>query len=307
MAQSKNSACCGIGVIPEGVECDEILFDIVSEVSVRSVLKPVRDFIAEYIQARYGIVNGELIKAYETLFEKVYTEDIVRYQHESGLLACPSLSADRVCYWAGHSIVDDNAYLANIAESLLKYYDTCKERGGYRKDLVAILRQLIANESWQYVYGLQAAIRKKDLIAFEKNANKFMSLFDLQEKVVDCDNDLNLQKYLDKAAKRGHSEKDKSWLIRTAKLLITFWNESQQALELHDYAAREYGDMLRYFYKPRWKKFIDDVRKALQNGEDVVDYNRYKYDKVFLEREHKYLVKVRNDLFDVAKSTLLNI
>ena len=307
MAQSKNSACCGIGVIPEGVECDEILFDIVSEVSVRSILKPVRDFIAEYIQARYGIVNGELIKAYETLFEKVYTEDIVRYQHESGLLACPSLSADRVCYWAGHSIVDDNAYLANIAESLLKYYDTCKERGGYRKDLVAILRQLIANESWQYVYGLQAAIRKKDLIAFEKNANKFMSLFDLQEKVVDCDNDLNLQKYLDKAAKRGHSEKDKSWLIRTAKLLITFWNESQQALELHDYAAREYGDMLRYFYKPRWKKFIDDVRKALQNGEDVVDYNRYKYDKVFLEREHKYLVKVRNDLFDVAKSTLLNI
>ena len=53
---------------------------------------------------------------------------------------------------------------------------------------------------------------------------------------------MNLKKYLDKAAKRGRSEKDKSWLIRVAKLLITFWNESQQALELHDYAAREYGE-----------------------------------------------------------------
>ena len=307
MAQAQTSACCGIGVIPEGVECDEVLFDIVSEVSVRSVLKPVRDFIAEYILARYGIVNNELIKADEMLFEKVYTEDIVHYQHESGLLACPSLSADRVCYWAGHSVVEDNAYLANIAESLLKYYEACKESDGYRKDLVAILRQLIANESWQYVYGLQEAIRKKDLIAFEENANKFMSLFDLQEKVVDCDNDLNLKKYLDKAAKRGRSEKDKSWLIRVAKLLITFWNESQQALELHDYAAREYGDMLRYFYKPRWKKFIDDARKALQNGEEVMDYNRYEYDKAFLECEHEYSLETKDDLFNVAKMLLLNI
>lgn len=307
MAQDVNSACVGIGSIPEGVECDEILFDIISEVAIRKELRSQNVFLREYLEARYGYVCDELVGVYKTLFEKVYVADIVAYQHESGLLTCPSLEADRVCYWAGHSIVEDNTYLANIAKSLLNYYENCKESDGYRKDLVGILRQLIANESWQYIYGLQDAIKSKDLVTFEENAKKLLELFDLQEQVVDCDLNLNLQNYLNKAAKRGRTEKDKQWLVRCAKLLITFWGESEDCATLHDYAAREYGDMLRCFYRPRWEKFINDARKTLQEGREQPNYNRYQYDKAFLESEQEYSVKVRKDLFEVAKIALSNI
>ena len=307
MAQDENSACIGIGTIPEGVECDEILFDILSEISIRKELRPQKEFLEEYIGVRCGYVCDELIETYKTLFEKVYVADIVAYQHESGLLTCPSLEADRVCYWAGHSIVEDNTYLANIAQSLLNYYENCKESDGYRKDLVGILRQLIANESWQYIYGLQDAVKSKDLVVFEENAKKLLGLFELQGQVVDCDKNLNLQNYLNKAAKRGRTEKDKQWLVRCAKLLITFWGEGEDCATLHDYAAREYGDMLRCFYKPRWEKFINDARKALQEDKETVSYNRYQHDKAFLESEQEYPIKVRENLFEVAKITLSNI
>ena len=129
----------------------------------------------------------------------------------------------------------------------------------------------------------------------------------MQVQVLDCDKNLNLQNYLNKAAKRGRTEKDKQWLVRCAKLLITFWGEGEDCATLHDYAAREYGDMLRCFYKPRWEKFINEARKALQEGREPSRYNRYQYDKVFLEDGQEYSVKVRKDLFEVAKIALSNI
>ena len=77
--------------------------------------------------------------------------------------------------------------------------------------------------------------------------------------------------------------------------------ESKDCLRLHDYAAREYGDMLRYFYKPRWEKFINNARTALREGKETAMYDRYKYDKAFLEKDKKYSIKVQGNLFEVAK------
>ena len=87
-------------------------------------------------------------------------------------------------------------------------------------------------------------------------------------QVLDCDKNLNLQNYLNKAAKRGRTEKDKQWLVRCAKLLITFWGEGEDCATLHDYAAREYGDMLRCFYKPRWENLLMKREKHCKKEEN---------------------------------------
>ena len=307
MAQDTNSACVGIGTIPEGVECDEVLFDILSEVSIRKELRTQDEFLQEYIRARYGFVCDELVGVYKTLFEKVYTADIVDYPHESGLMACPSLETNRVCFWAGPSVLGDNTYLADMAKVLLKYADACKESQGYKKDLLAIVRQYIANESWRYIYALNDAIKNKDVERLDENADKLMKLFPLQEQIVDCDEDLSLQKYLGKAMDRGRSNQEKAWLSRSAKLLITFWGNFKEAWALHDYSPREYGDMLRDFYKPRWVKYIQDAKIAIANGEEVKPYNRYENDVAFLDEMKNYSLRVNNDFVSVVESVLENL
>ena len=221
-------------------------------------------------------------------------------------MACPSLTADRVCFWAAPSILDDNNYLLNIANSLLNNYEKCKQSEGYIKDLTAVLRQYVANESWRYIYPMQDAIKNKDIQLFEQNAKKLLSLFDLQEQIVDCDKNLNLQNYLNKAKKRGKTQEDKKWLVRCAKLLITFWTQNARGYDLHDYAAREYGDMLRYFYKPRWQKFIEDARIALINGKEVESYDRYKNDTWFLEDDKEYPITINNNIFEIAEKIISN-
>lgn len=304
MAKSTGSACVGIGIMPEGVECDEILFDIIGEVSIRSESRKLEDFLYEYALSRYGVADEKLVSYWLRLFDEVYTKDVVAYTHESGLIARPSPTVTRVCRWAGESKAESTAYLRALVETLVEYYAECKERESYKKDLAALLRQLIANTSWQYIYGLNGAYTNNDKATFETCKKALLALFPLQESVVDCDKECNLQLFLDKAAKRGKTKAEKSWLVKNAKRLITLWGEEEGSVTLYDYAAREYGDMLRYFYKPRWEKYLTALKKAMEKQETFVDYDRYADEVVFVNEEKEYSREIKNGLDAVAKNIL---
>ena len=292
MAMSDSSACLGIGIIPEGVECDEILFDVVSEISVREALRPTDEFLMEYIRSRYGVDSPELTEIFGELFDKVYTDDTVQYQHESGLIASPSPTVDRVCFWAGHSTVQDNTHLMRAAEVMMKYYSACSSREGYVKDLVAILRQYVAGESWRYIYALNEAITERNLGKLRKNAEKLLNLIDIQADVVDCDPHLSLSKYIERATRRGKTKEEKTWLSYVSKLLITFWADSPDGACLNDYSAREYGDMLRCFYKPRWEKYILSAEEAILSGGEISEYDKYLHDMPFMYDDTEYVTPV---------------
>lgn len=302
MAESDNSACCGIGMMPEGVECDEVLFDVIADVAVRTNVRPIREYLQEYIAARYGVCNEELIKAFEILFDKVYILDSSKYAHESGLIARPSPTVKKVCFWAADAVVEDIAPLTEVLQILLKYYEECESRAGYRVDLIAVARQLIGDISWRYIYPMHEAFAVKDKEAFERNKQSLQELFPLQ-RIVECDENLNYQRYLDKAAKRGKTDTDKRWLVRCAKQLITLWGE-RGADRLHDYAAREYGDMVKLYYTPRWEKYLQKLSKNMQEGKDFEDYDRYADDEAFLADGKEYTREVAQDLKPRAEAIL---
>lgn len=302
MAGSVDSSCVGIGVMPEGVECDEILFDIVSEVSVKERLSPLDEFLSDYISARYGICNPDLMRVYKIAFEKVYTEDSVLYKHESGLMAYPSPEANRVCYWAGAAAEEDNSHLAEMASLLLKYWEECRTRESYRTDVVAVCRQLIANQSWTHIYAFNRAYKAGDKESFRRHADAFLNMFSLQEAVVDCDEKLSLQNYLEKALKRGKDEREKAAFLKNAKRLITLWSRTAAGETLHDYSPREYGDMLRFFYKPRWETYIGNIWKEMNGYGPIEPYDRYKTENLFIEDGKTYRREKSGDLYRIAQN-----
>lgn len=306
MANDNNSACVGIGIIPEGVECDEILYDINLEVAMHKQLRDIREYLGEYIGARYGVQSEELIDAFEILFDKVYTVDTYYYAHESGLIAKPTLDANRVCYWAAPSLLEDVSPLITVSEILLKYYDKCCSRQGYIADLVAVARQLLGNYSWHHIYPLNQAFKDGDKKAFNEHKNALLKLFPLQERVIDCDENLNLQKFLDRALKRGKTENDKRWLMRVVKLLITLWG-GRKSTTLHDYSPREFGDMVRFYYRPRWEKYLEVLTDCLENGKDFVDYDRFSVDEEFINEYRLYSTAVSKDLKSAVQDTIREI
>ncbi len=284
-AMAKKGECVGIGVMPEGVECDELLFDIIAEVSVKSDLKPVREYLREYITARYGVCNDKLIEAYEILWQKVYVKDSSKYEHESGLIARPSPTVNRVCYWALPAVVEDFSYLRTLLSKLLENYEICKNKDAYITDVTSVARQLVGNISWRYIYALNEAFAKGDKQGFYENKKALESLFPLQEAIIDHDKNLSLEVYLQKAEKRGKTQADREWFVRCAKQLITLWGE-RGCFTLFDYAAREYGDMVRLVYKPRWEKYLQYAQECLESGSAYEEKKWCEIDEKFLQEKY---------------------
>lgn len=304
MAKSPDTACCGIGLMPEGVECDECLFDIAGELSVRESPKEFGDFVEEWLAARYGVAEQKLCDAWRYLFEKVYDSDVVENPHESSLLCRPEPDVCKVSTWAGSAAVNDTSGLQAVAEVLLEYYGRLAERESYVSDLTAVTRQILADAGWKYVFGLNEAFRAGDTAAFEDKAEKLLGLFEKQAALADCDRRLNLQRYLDGAAKRGRTGEDREWLTVSAKRLITLWGDREGSRLLHDYAAREYGDMLRHFYRPRWEKYISVLRDCLKKGVLFRDYDRYEEEEKFLYERREYSRRISGDLRRAAEEAI---
>lgn len=282
LASSPHTACCGIGLMPEGAECDECLFDIVGELAVRESPLTFHAYVEEWLTARYGFADKRLCEAWQYLFEKVYDGDIVENAHESSLLCRPGPNARKVSTWAGEAAVHDTTLLRKTAETLLEYFGQLSCRESYLSDLVAVTRQLLADTGWRFVFGLNDAFRTGERAAFEENAGKLLGLFERQAAVVDSDRRLDLREYLERAAKRGRTAEDRAWLTSCAKRLITLWGNREGSESLHDYAAREYGGMLRYFYRPRWEKYIAVLRDCMEKGTAFQDYDHYADEEAFL-------------------------
>ncbi len=302
LVKDKDNACVGLGMISEGVECDEYLFDILSYLSVKTdVSLSFEKYIEEYFTARYQEKYPELSKAWTEVLREICCEDTDCCHRESALLCRPSLTVDRVSTWAGSCEIRKNKALHLLGEKMLARYQDLQTNESYRMDLVAVYRQSLADRGWMYVFGIQNAYQEKNVEEIKKLWKEFSTLFDMQAKLVDCDKNLNLQLYLDNAMQRGKTEEEKEWLAKSAKRLITLWGKEDGSISLHDYAAREYGDLLRYFYKPRWEAFVQSLVGSLEESQPLQEIDWYAFENAFVKEEKEYNRSVSKDLQMVCR------
>ena len=79
---------------------------------------------------------------------------------------------------------------------------------------------------------------------------------------------------------------------------------------LDGYAAREYGDLIRSFYRPRWEKFLDMVTISLESGEEYKEYNFFDFNGLFCygsiddaERGEECVVTARKIIHEIKRET----
>ena len=170
-------------------------------------------------------------------------------------------------------------------------------------DMVDFTRQLLANDNWQYVYGLQDAYKSKDLKLFNEKSNEFLKRFDLMENLLKTNSNFRLGTWLKKAIDLGKNENEKKWLEWNARTIITVWAEKDGDI-LHDYAAREYQGMISDFYKERWSMYIGRMKDSIINESELCDYPGYDRDVLFTEKTDKYDTKPSGDTISAVKDIL---
>ncbi len=274
----------GFGVSPEGIDNNEVVYELLTDMAWQNKSLDLNNWIAQYCMARYGAYPSAMKEAWVYLIKSVYSTGnnfpLYFYQERPR-------SAEY------HGWLSSNNF-DKAAELFLSCSDSLKESDLYNADAIQIAAQFVSNKvdfllnRAIYWYGKRNKAQMK---------NAFNSAFVLLKKVDELLNNhplYRLQRWVRLARSWGTSPQEKDFYESNAKRQITTWGGPY----LSEYAAKEWGGLIKDYYLQRWKRFAD----SLETG---TNYNIYSWEEKWITTPVKGLSnKKLNDSIEYAKQLI---
>lgn len=260
----------GVGIIPEGINNNPVVFDLILELAWQKDSIDVNKWIQGYVKARYGITNQHLSEAWQLLLKTVYNSTTVRVEGnpESIFCARPSLNVQSVSTWGSITKRYDTSLFAIAVNKFLLAEKQLKSSVTYQTDKTDMLRQLNANSADVWYAQMVNDVKQKDEQAFKKSYSAFRKLLLRQDSLLQQNHFFTLKNWLKQAKRFATNTTDKKLALENAKAQITYWGPNNPTTNLHDYANKEWGGLLKDFYLKRWDMFYEYTLQQLQ-GKNV--------------------------------------
>ena len=264
---ASRNALVGIGALPEGIENNAMLYDLLYALPWTSTDYTYTTWLQDYVSMRYGFptnASANSYKAYECLLsawsrlgEGLYNclSNIQQGTTESVFLMRPSLRPGTVSTWAGSSWYWDFDEVRTALAEMLSVSKAMNHSQNYRYDLVDVTRQALAD----YGKVLLDSIREATDEARTAMAGRFLELILDQDRLLGTRTELRLGRWTEAARNLATTDDERTLYERNARMLLTTWGEHAQCErgQLHDYANREWNGLLAAYYYPRWRAFFD--------------------------------------------------
>lgn len=263
---SANPSLVGIGTIPEGIENNPMLFEMLYALPWEQDTLTLEAWIHDWVKMRYGVDEQLQTKEYKALKEawllisnSVYTCPAAGQQGttESVFLMRPSTHIGSVSSWANSSWYWRPEDVRKAAELMLSVASSLRRSEHFRYDLVDVVRQAVADEGKRVLeVALNAQLPVDERLAAR---DRFLSLLNLQDSLLGTRREFRLDTWLHAARASGTNTAESDLYERNARMLITTWADRQQCDNggLHDYANREWQGLLKAYYLPRWQAFFE--------------------------------------------------
>lgn len=271
-----NSSLKGWGFTMEGSENNPVMFELMSELPWRAEKMTKEEWIQEYCFARYGIHDDTIVKAWTLLAKSIYNCPLGNNQqgpHESIFCGRPSLNNFQVSSWSKMHNYYDPEDTRQAAILFAQVADKYKGNNNYEYDLVDICRQALADQGRkQYLQTIADynAFARKD---FDKNADRFLKMILLQDKLLGTRSEFRLGHWTEQARKIGKTTAEKDQYEWNARVQITTWGNRTCADKggLRDYAHKEWQGLLKDFYYKRWSTYMKALKDQMKASTQV-DY-----------------------------------
>lgn len=229
----------GYGTSPEGIENNEIVYELIADAGWRREEKNLSESLEAYSISRYGSCPEGITEFWKEMTLSSYgsfTNDArFKWQQRPVAGRKPSMGINRHYYKAIESFLScdiDNELYRNDAICYAALY------------LGAKADDLLEKINWAYVYG--------DTDDVEKMEKEFIWLLESADRLLESHPILRLQRWYDFAAKAGQSQQEKARFIEELRRLVTVWGGPH----LSDYSARVWSGLIRDFYIPRMKQYF---------------------------------------------------
>lgn len=263
LASPNSGKMCGIGLTPEGIEHNPMMFAMMLENVWREEPINVDEFVADYLEERYGTSSEKAKQAWSLIVESVYNNDVTNGGPESIITGRPNFKKNP----GGTTNVKlhyDQMELAQAWDLLLECAEECAASEGYRYDLVDITRQVMANHATVLQQRCAQAYESGNIEAFDNSANQFISYLCDFDRLLSSRTEFLLGRWLESAKAMGTSEAESALYEHNARNLLTTWGNKD--CRIRDYACRHWSGLISGFYLPRWQRFFESVREAMVAG-----------------------------------------
>lgn len=245
----KKGKLVGFGFAPEGIENNEIIYELLSDIAWEKNKVDLPEWIRDYSIQRYGSYPENLVAAFKYLQKSVlgsFTDHpINRYQLR------PYKNPEGV---ENHATVHSSVEFKLAVEHFLNHNAELKESKLYIYDAIELVSQFL---------GLVAD--KKLLLYLEKNDQKeFDDAIDILlyiDRLLASHPNYRLKPWIDFASSWGDTNEEKKYYEMNAKRILTTWGGDP----VNDYAGRTWSGLIRDYYVPRWqvqqKNSEVDIRK----------------------------------------------
>jgi alpha-N-acetylglucosaminidase len=268
--------CVGFYPNPETIHHNYFYYQFLAKLGWNPSEVDLSSFTHDYAIVRYGESGGPTMQgALEELIASVYGSDDLSqpaYWHRLG--AQP---------YFRFRIADRSAFIPHLRRALeqaLRAKRMLKGSPFYLHDLNDIARQYLAELFNYHVRQLDVAVGALDEACFERQAALLERLMDGIETLLSHDDYYWLGPFIRKAESLPGAPADVS---ERARDILTLW-----AGVIRDYASRDYYELVRGYYRPRVRVYIQTLRKLLELKQRQL-YRTDELDKLYTKIEEKWV------------------
>lgn len=249
----------GLGATLEGFGNNRMIYEYVLEKAWKNTNSS--DYAKVYAQSVSGQSDIALEQAWHLMEDKIYN-GISDVGH-GDLTNSKPVMEHNYNWTVRQEYFYDNKDLLKVWELMLQ---SDAQTDTYYFDLTSVGKQVLGNYF--------PIIRDKFAIAFyerdeakikELGASMLQLMYDIDRLLAANANTL-LGEWLEDAKSMGENKNEQDYYEANARRIITTWGGEGRGL--NDYANRSIAGLMRDYYAARWQIFVNEVLKAVQNGEE---------------------------------------
>ncbi len=297
-----NSTLVGIGMSPEGIEQNPVMYELMSELAWRKEPVNLSKWASLYAARRYGSTQENLSAAWRLLFASVYncTEPHYRNHNHSPLVRRPSFRMNSDLWYDPADLYKAWRLIIEVAPSLMS-----KET--FRYDLVDVTRQVLQVLTTSFYQDIIDAFQKQKLPELLTAGGVLVyDLLPELNRLLSSDRNFLLGTWLERARSLAVDEKEAQLYDMNARNQLTLWGPSGEIL---DYANKEWGGLMEDYYAQRWGLFVHTLVECLDSGQpykqDTFNQAVFRVEKGFIYNNRRYPTKPQGDTYVIARRIFL--
>ena len=247
ISASNKGALVGMGISPEGIENNEVIYELLTDVEWEQNAIDLDRWLEEYCTSRYGSCPEAMKKSWQLLVKSIYTkpEGNVRF----GFQKKPSL--------APRGEVKGGPEFEEALRLFLSCANQLRESQLYQNDLIELVVQYTGVTVDSLLRKAGECYRQSKFSLQDSMATHSLGLMKRMDDLLASRNDRRLERWVDYARQWGKTDKEKNYYEMDAKRQVTVWGGPV----LSEYAAKVWSGLIRDYYAQRWRLYYQALKE----------------------------------------------